>query len=142
MTLIKVYMNSNGKHYNYNKDFIPLVIFKYKNVYFSLDYDSYSNKSKLVENTGIAVHNFKAFSSKMNYLKGDFNKLDDKHLLKAFKQGDISVFGILMINNKDKGKSLFPEDFSVNTRKNFGVHVIVDNKDYANIRLDKKFKIM
>ena len=61
--------------------------------------------------------------------------------LEAFKKRKIKVLGIILLDEHNHYKPLNSEDFQLNDDKDFGVNLIINEKEYPNTKLDKNFKI-
>lgn len=142
MTKLRVCLVSNVFKFEYNKSVIPaVVVFKYKNITFCFDYNKYRYRSKVVHNTRYAIHTFTAEIKSVRVLKGKEKLIPNDLFLDAFKGYKIKVLGIILLDEHNQYKPLISEDFQLNDDKGFGVTLIIDEKEYSNIKLDKNFKI-
>ncbi len=142
MAKLRVYLISNAFKFEFHKAVIPaVVIFKYKNITFYYEYGKYSYRSKIVRKTRYAIHSFTADIKSVKILKGKELLVPIDMFLKAFKEHKAKVLGIILLDEFNQYKPLIAEDFQLNNDEDFGVKMIIDGKEYPNIKIDKNFKI-
>ena len=142
MAKLKVYLLSNVFKFEYNKSVIPaVVIFKYKKLTFYFEYKKYHYRSKEVKKTRYAIHAFTADIKSVKILEGKELLVSIDMFLKAFKEHKAKVLGIILLDEFNQYKPLIAEDFQLDNAEDFGVKMIIDGKEYPNIKIDKNFKI-